>query len=115
MKLSVEFANLEEDIKEQEEFIRKGFERIKKYYTLPSDKREAETGLSIPPHEILLEQSSKIIELGLYSIFEFREVNERFQGANEAALSVFKRSVFGFDYILIGVGTEVLIKAILLI
>lgn len=100
----IEFESLKEDKKEQEEFIRKGFERIKEYYTLPSDKRGTETKLSlpplsIPPHEILLKRSTKIIELGLYS---HRELNELY------------RDFDYFDYILIGVGTEILLKAILL-
>jgi hypothetical protein len=105
---------LKEDIKEQNYFIKEGFERIKKYYKLPLEKREAETGLSKPPHEILLERSAEIIELGLYSIFDSRKVNEEFQEAAETAWSVFGRRIIGFDYILIGIGTEILLKAIFL-
>lgn len=100
----IEFESLKENKKEQEEFIRKGFERIKEYYTLPSDKRGKETKLSlpplsIPPHEMLLKRAAKIIELGLNSN---RELNELYRDFDR------------FDYILIGIGTEILLKAILL-
>jgi len=81
------FASLKDDIREQSEFIKSGIERIKKYYTLPIDKREKETGLKQSPHVILAERSANLIGLGLNN---------------------------NFDYILIGVGTEILLKAILL-
>lgn len=84
---------------EQRDFITKGFERIKKYYTLPPDRRGAETGLPESPHEILLEDSAKIIDLGLYDV----EPKEKKWEESKT-----------FDYILIGVGTEILLKAIFL-
>ena len=102
---SKDVSILKENILEQKEHIRKGFERIEKYYNLPLDKRKAETGLLKPPHEMLLERSATIIGLELDSFFASREENERFEPG---------RGIFGFDYILIGVGTEILLKAIVL-
>lgn len=97
---------LKKDINEQKDFINEGFERIKKYYSLPPDKRKLETGLTKPPHEMLLESSSKIIELGFYKILNRKELN------SETNWSENNRNEF--DYILIGIGTEILLKAILL-
>ena len=98
---SKNFDKLKEDIKEQNDFIKKGCERIKNYYNLPVEKREAETRLVKPPHEILLEKSVETIELGLYS-------------KEDAKTEWPERESIGFNYILIGVGTEILLKAIFL-
>lgn len=97
---------IKKDIKEQRDFMKEGFERIKTYYSLPLDKRESETGLSEPPHEMLLEMSSKLIELGFDNILNNKGLN------SETGWSEIDRKEF--DYILIGVGTEILLKAILL-
>lgn len=97
---------LKKDINEQKDFIKEGFERIKNYYSLPLDKRESETGLLEPPHEMLLEMSSKLIELGFNNILNSKELN------SVPEWSEIDRTEF--DYILIGVGTEILLKAILL-
>ncbi|MCZ7401695.1 MAG: hypothetical protein O8C61_05690 [Candidatus Methanoperedens sp.] len=111
---SKDVSILKENIMEQKKHIREGFKRIEKYYTSTLDKRKAETGLSEPPHEILLERSAIIIGLELDSFFASREECERFQGGSEPVRSVFGRGWLGFDYILIGVGTEILLKAIVL-
>jgi len=93
---------IKKDIKEQKDFMKEGFERIKTYYSLPLDKRESETGLSEPPHEMLLEMSSKLIELGFDNILNNKGLN------SETGWSEIDRKEF--DYILIGVGTEILLK-----
>ena len=94
------------NIDEQNEFIKEGFERIENYYSLSSDKRESETGLTKPPHEFLLERSSKLIELGFNNILDSKELNSETE---------WSEIDWGeFDYILIGIGTEFLLKAIFL-
>lgn len=97
---------LKEDINEQKDFIKNGFERIKKYYPLPLDERESETGLFDPPHEMLLESSSRLVELGFYNILNRKESNSETEWSD-----INKKD---FDYILIGVGTEILLKSIFL-
>lgn len=99
-------AELRINMDEQKEFIMKGFERIEKYYSLPFDKRESETGLTKPPHEFLLERSSKLIELGFNNFLDGKELN------SETEWTGIDRHEF--NYILIGIGTEMLLKAILL-
>lgn len=99
-------TKLKIDINEQEDFIKEGFERIKTYYSLPLGKRESETGLLEPPHEMLLESSSKFIELGFNNILNCTKLN------SETNWSDIDRREF--DYILIGIGTEILLKAIFL-
>lgn len=99
-------TKLKIDINEQEDFIKEGFERIKTYYSLPLDERESETGLLEPPHEMLLESSSKFIELGFNNILNCTKLN------SETNWSDIDRREF--DYILIGIGTEILLKAIFL-
>lgn len=88
------YADLKEDIKEEEEFLNEGFERIKKYYNLPPEKREKETDLKTPPHEMLRQFSEDFVYLGISSD------------------SVLGRAVP--DYLLVGMGTELLLKAIIL-
>ncbi len=52
---------------EQKEHIRKGFERIEKYYTSPLDKRKAETRLSKPPQEKKIKDLKEVLSpLGRY-------------------------------------------------
>ena len=91
------FADLEEHIKDQEEFRKKGFERIKKYYSLPEDKREEQTRLDIPPPEILMKRASDLILLGLERLRKEEYLTDE-----------------PSSYILIGIGTEILSKAIIL-
>ena len=98
MKLTeIRFAELKEDIEEQKEFHKKGLERIRKYYSLPENEREEKTGLKDPPHEILMKRASNLISLGLESLEKRQYIDEE-----------------PIDYILIGVGTELLLKAIIL-
>ena len=111
---SKDVSILKENIMEQKKHIKKGFERIEKYYNSPLDKRQAETGLSKPPHELLFERSAIIIGLELDNFFASREETGRLQGGAKSIRSAFGRGFYGFDYILIGVGTEILLKAIIL-
>ena len=90
-------AKLSDDIKEEEKFYRDGLERIRKYYSLPKNKREKETGLKDPPHEILMKRAGYLICSGLEDIKNWQNVEEEPIG-----------------YILIGIGTEILLKAIIL-
>ena len=99
-------GELKTNIIEQKEFIKEGFERIEKYYSLAVDKRESETGLTKHPHEFLLERSSKLIELGFNNYLDGKELNSETEWV--------KSDRYEFDYILIGVGTEILLKSILL-
>jgi len=94
------FAKLEEDIKEQKEFYKKGLERIREYYSLPEYKREEKTGLKNPPHEILAKRADNLISFGLERS-ERVDTWERYLGDSIAQ-------------ILTGIGTEVLLKAIIL-
>ena len=91
------FAKLKKDIEEQKEFCKKGLERIRKYYSLPENKREEKTGLKNPPHEILMKRASNLILLDLEGQEEKQYIGDKPIG-----------------YILIGTGTEILLKAIIL-
>jgi hypothetical protein len=91
------FAKLEEDVREEEKFYKEGIERIKKYYPLPEDTRNEKTGLKNPPHEILMERASKIIFSGLEHIGKEPYLRDE-----------------PISDLLIGIGTEILLKAIIL-
>ena len=88
---------LKDDIKEYENFEKHGAERIKKYYTLPESDRKDKTGLYKPPHQFLMEKAEESIYLGINSLNEERFISR-----------------FDISYLLIGVGTELLLKAIIL-
>ena len=91
-------SELKDDIKEYENFEKHGMERIKKYYTLPESDREDKTGLYKPPHQFLIEKAEESIYFGINSL------------KNEERLI----SRFDISYLLFGVGTELLLKAIIL-
>ena len=91
-------SELKDDIKEYEKFEKHGMERIKKYYTLPESDREDKTGLYKPPHQFLIEKAEGSIYFGINSL------------KNEELLI----SRFDISYLLFGVGTELLLKAIIL-
>lgn len=91
------FAKIEEDTEEQKEFYKKGLERIKEYYSLPEDKRGEKTGLKNPPHDILMKRAGALIFLGSESLEKRRYIGDEPIG-----------------YILMGIGAEILLKAIIL-
>lgn len=91
------FLKLERDIEEEKKFYNTGLERIREYYSLPEDKRGEKTGLKNSPHEILAKRASDLISIGLESIEKSRYLIDESTG-----------------HILIGVGTEILLKAIIL-
>lgn len=88
------YANLRADIEEEREFFNEGFERIKKYYELPPERREKETALKPSPHEVLRQFSEDFVSLGISSKGVLRRAPP--------------------DYLLVGMGTELLLKAIIL-
>lgn len=89
-------ASLEETLKDRAEFHKEGLKRIIEYYSLPEHEREEKTGLRDPPHEIFVKRASGMISLGL-------NLKEVLYPQDEA-----------IGFILIGVGTEILLKAIIL-
>ena len=91
------YSKVRDDIKEQREFFKRGIGRIREYYHLPEDKREEKTGLKISPHDILMKRSVNLIFLGFESSEKRRYIKEE-----------------PIYYILIGIGTEILLKAIIL-
>jgi len=93
------YAKVREDIEEQREFRKRGIERIRTYYSLPEDKRKEKTGLESSPHEILMERSANLIFSGFESLEKIQVIGEGEEP---------------FHYIFIGIGTEVLLKAIIL-
>jgi len=92
---SVIYEKIENDIEEYKNFGRDGFERIKLWYSLPEEKRKIETGLKEAPHEILLKKAVNLLLLGLKS----KEVIDMEEP---------------IDDILVGIGTEILLKSIIL-
>jgi hypothetical protein len=92
-----EYAKVKDDIKEQREFCKRGIGRIKEYYHLSEDKREEKTRLKRSPHDILMKRSVNLIFLGFESSKKDRYIEEE-----------------PIHYILIGIGTEILLKAIIL-
>jgi len=91
------FVSLEETLKSRKQFHREGLERIIDYYSLPERERGEKTGLRNPPHEIFMKNASKLIFLGLKNMEK-----DRYLGGESIGL------------ILIGIGTEILLKAIIL-
>lgn len=59
------YASLTDDIEEQKRFEKLGLDRIRRYYTLPADRRERETGLPLSPDELLAERAENLILLAL--------------------------------------------------
>ncbi len=94
------YSKLENDIKDLKTYHKKGIERIKKYYTSPESKREKDTGLKNSPHEILMKRAENLI---IYA-YEGTGFGTWFFGES-------KPEIKG---ILIGIGTEILLKAIIL-
>ena len=89
--------NLEVTLRERNEFHKSGLERIRDYYSLPENEREEKTSLKNPPHEIFMKRASVLIFSGLENL-------EKIQYLGDGPIG----------FIFIGVGTEILLKAIIL-
>lgn len=98
-KNSQYYLDFKEIIEEEKNFYQKGFERIKDYYSLPEDVRQEKTGRDVPLHESFMKDSGIYILNGI-SVLAKRKYDLR------EHLYIFNS--------LVGIGTEVLLKAIIL-
>ena len=90
-----EYLELKDHLKEVEEYYQKGLEKIKDYYA----GRKENLSLKIPPHEILMGMASKFFLEAIGSRKKIRIVGE-------------DSSLYE---VCIGCGTEILMKAIILL
>lgn len=90
------FVYFKDIIEEEKQFHRQGWERIQKYYQIEDKvEREKQTNLKTPPHDFIKDQAKVYIE-------KYIAFSERLTKITETG------------DVLLGVGTELLLKAIIL-
>ena len=109
--MSDKYLNLKDHIEEIREYYKKGLEKIKKYYTTNKE----ETGLKDPPHDILMAIASQFISeaIDVYEKYDLEDFSEK--PHEEIKKIIDSRWTSSLYEVCIGCGTEILLKAIILL
>lgn len=102
-----QYLNLQEDITEIRKHQRKGFERIRLWYTVDDEDPREVTGLNLPPHEILRREATKFI-------VEALDARDRGYDDSGELWSVDRFAWYVNYYAFLGIGSEILLNAIAL-